>query len=98
MISGSLATRQHAPACPKLYGQGCTCDGYHTFEERMRPLDDILSYGNESYTGEDIRKRLFDAGYVVVPREPTEAMLESYEDKDRWGAMIAAFYVSGGGL
>ena len=26
-------TKQHAKKCPKLYGQECTCDGYHTFEE-----------------------------------------------------------------
>lgn len=26
-------TRQHAPKCPKLYGEECTCDGYHTFGE-----------------------------------------------------------------
>lgn len=26
-------TRQHAAKCPKLYGDECKCDGYHTFEE-----------------------------------------------------------------
>lgn len=26
-------TKQHAKKCPKLYGQDCTCDGYHTFKE-----------------------------------------------------------------
>ena len=26
-------TKQHAEKCPKLYGQECTCDGYHTFDE-----------------------------------------------------------------
>lgn len=26
-------TKQHAPKCPKLYAEECTCDGYHTFAE-----------------------------------------------------------------
>lgn len=26
-------TKQHTPKCPKLYGQECTCDSYHTFDE-----------------------------------------------------------------
>ena len=26
-------TKQHSMKCPKLYGQECQCDGYHTFEE-----------------------------------------------------------------
>jgi len=26
-------TIQHAMKCPKLYGQDCQCDGYHTFDE-----------------------------------------------------------------
>lgn len=26
-------TKQHSIKCPKLYGQECKCDGYHTFEE-----------------------------------------------------------------
>lgn len=26
-------TRQHAAKCPKLYGEECKCDGYHTFDE-----------------------------------------------------------------
>lgn len=25
-------TQQHSMKCPKLYGQECKCDGYHTFE------------------------------------------------------------------
>jgi hypothetical protein len=26
-------TRQHSMQCPKLHGEDCTCDGYHTFDE-----------------------------------------------------------------
>jgi hypothetical protein len=26
-------TKQHSMKCPKLYGEDCTCDGYHTFDE-----------------------------------------------------------------
>lgn len=26
-------SKQHAIKCPKLYGDGCTCDSYHTFDE-----------------------------------------------------------------
>jgi hypothetical protein len=26
-------TRQHATKCTALYGAGCVCDGYHTFDE-----------------------------------------------------------------
>src|SRR5262245_56983813 len=26
-------TAPHSMKCPKLYGQTCRCDGYHTFEE-----------------------------------------------------------------
>lgn len=26
-------TQQHSMKCPKLYGQDCKCDGYHTFDE-----------------------------------------------------------------
>lgn len=26
-------TKQHAKKCPKLYGEECTCDSYHTFDE-----------------------------------------------------------------
>ena len=31
--NGENPTKQHAMKCPKLYGQECTCDGFHTFEE-----------------------------------------------------------------
>lgn len=33
MDTGVNPTKQHAMKCPKLYGQECTCDGYHTFDE-----------------------------------------------------------------
>src|SRR3990167_9044607 len=26
-------TKQHSMKCPKLYGEECKCDGYHTFDE-----------------------------------------------------------------
>lgn len=26
-------TRQHSMKCPKLHGEECLCDGYHTFDE-----------------------------------------------------------------
>ena len=25
--------KQHSVKCPKLYGEDCKCDGYHTFDE-----------------------------------------------------------------
>ena len=33
MKEEATPTKQHSMKCPKLYGQECTCDGYHTFEE-----------------------------------------------------------------
>jgi predicted mannosyl-3-phosphoglycerate phosphatase (HAD superfamily) len=34
-------------------------------------IDRILGEGNEYYGGADIRQRLFDAGYMVVPLDAT---------------------------
>ena len=31
--NGENPTKQHSLKCPKLYGQECQCDGFHTFEE-----------------------------------------------------------------
>lgn len=30
-------------------------------------IDEILTSGNESWTGEEIRKRLYEAGFVILP-------------------------------
>ncbi len=38
-----------------------------TDEKCIEELDRILESGNISWTGEDIRKHLLKAGYVVVP-------------------------------
>jgi len=46
-------------------------------EEEMK-VDDILDEGNESWTGEDIRKRLDAAGYAIVPKEPTAEMRRAW--------------------
>jgi len=35
-------------------------------------IDKILSEGNESFGGEDIRKRLAEAGYQIVPNDGHE--------------------------
>jgi hypothetical protein len=34
--------------------------------DELREIDDILSSMNISYTGEDIRRRLDEKGYVIV--------------------------------
>lgn len=33
MEKESNPTVQHSMKCPKLYGEDCKCDGYHTFDE-----------------------------------------------------------------
>jgi len=32
-MTGATPIRHHAQECPKLRGNTCTCDGYHTFGE-----------------------------------------------------------------
>ena len=39
---------------------------YKTVKDDLEKIDDILVSGNESYTGGEIRRRLFEAGFVVV--------------------------------
>lgn len=70
----------------------------------MTNVDDILSDNNIAWTGEEIRKHLEAAGYVIVPKEPTKEMVDAaYETEDLkhgeplhdgpepiWHAMISA--------
>jgi hypothetical protein len=66
-----------------------------------KSVDDILSDSNINWTGKDIRARLAEAGFVIVPREPNRTMcdhgwqalgLPSDRDKPRrcFNAMIDA--------
>lgn len=41
----------------------------------LEAVDDILSAHNEVYCGYEIRKRLTEAGYAIVPERPTLEML-----------------------
>jgi hypothetical protein len=38
-------------------------------------IDRILSNDNINYTGREVRERLDAAGFVIVPKEPTDEML-----------------------
>jgi hypothetical protein len=37
-------------------------------------IDQILSDDNRKYTGREVRERLEAAGFVIVPKEPTDEM------------------------
>lgn len=58
----------------------------------MTPIetnDAILQECNDSYTGQVIRERLAAAGYVIVPAEPTEEMVEAGDDAVEWDSLDA---------
>jgi hypothetical protein len=48
-----------------------------------KQIDDILAAYNIYRTGEDIRRALAEAGYEIVPKEPTEAMVDAAEGLKR---------------
>ena len=60
---------------------------------------DILGNGNEYFTGTEILDQLRAAGYVVMPKEPTDKMVEAAFGKHgnpnpfrtAWIAMVNAY-------
>ena len=50
----------------------------------------ILEAGNESWTGQEMLNKLFEAGFVVVPLKPTSSMLEKAKPyMDSWSSNMA---------
>ena len=59
-------TVQHSMKCPKLYGEKCSCDGYHTFDElyehRITLFMTLCKYfiqGKASYDSRNVWTSLF---------------------------------------
>jgi len=60
-------------------------------EGGMKGVDDILSGYNIARTGEDIRRELYEAGYVIVPKEYMSTEMGPISDEEMQKIFVDEF-------
>lgn len=90
MNEGANPTTQHADKCPKLYGEECKCDGYHTFKELYEfrllyhaAFCNSTQLRSHKSTKHSDGEECFGGGwFIVVTQLPTGQISNHYEMKD----------------
>ena len=98
METAAEPTRQHSIKCPKIYGEQCKCDGYHTFDElydhritlyialTKRLLNSEPSYSNGSIWRSKLHHdgTSFDGWFILGIRTDPSHQITYHLPLSRW--------------
>lgn len=65
----------------------------HLTKEQATKVHDILDNGNENYTGDQIRTKLLEAGFAIVPIEVIQTFIGMVRDLN--SKLLEAFIETG---